>query len=245
MKRHWLFLASAAFLSSEVKAEDLPFVFQGVPQRAQSLSVFGGYSIAYGRRATPPLGPDGVEHLWFGGFHITEKISGRFLLALTTHERLEGQSVRAGGELRAVIVDKRRAGFDLGVSAGYIRELKEANLVTWALQASKEVGKVLIGTTAYFEKAFAPGRDAVDVIVTAGAAYRLSDSIGVALEYQGQDLEDLWEEEEAEGGARHLLGPSLTFSPFEGRVGLGIGAGFGLTRASPTAVGRAVFVATF
>ncbi len=238
-------LAWLALTSSPVHAEDLPFVFQAVPQTDTPGSVFGGYAVSYGRRATPPLAPDGVEHAWFAGFHALDTLSARLSATLTTLERLSGRAWRLGAEVRQVLLRRERFGVDLGVTAGYLRELDRAHVVAGSLQAAGAVGSVEVAGTVFLEKAFAAGRDAVDVIVTAGAAYPLASFASIGLEYQGQDLEDLWEREEAEGGARHLLGPTATFRLFGDRVAAGLGVAAGLTRNSPDLVARTTILANF
>jgi len=225
--------------------EDLWFVFQKVPQREAPGTVVGGYALSYGRRATPPLAPDGVEHDWFAGFQVLERLQARLNAALVTHERLSGQAWRVGGEVRALLLERERSGVDVAVTAGYLREVQNAHLITGSVQVAGAAGPVELAGTVAMEKAFAAGRDAVDVIVTSGASYAVARFASIGVEYQGQDLEDLWEREEAEGGARHLLGPSATFRFLSGRVSTGAGLGFGLTRNSPDVVVRTMFVATF
>jgi hypothetical protein len=62
------------------------------------------------------------------------------------------------------------------------------------------------------EKADAPGRDPIDLIVSAGWLHDVTPLFSVGVEAVGQDLEGFWEENEAEGGARFLLGPSVHFA---------------------------------
>lgn len=241
----WLCLGVGLSAVTSASAEELHFVFQQVPQTEAFGKGFGGYALSYGRRATPPLAPDGVEHAWFAGFHFLETLSARVSAALTTREHLTGHAWRLGTEVRQVVLRRERAGVDLGVTAGYMREIDRAHLVTGSLQAAGALGPVEVAGTLYLEKAFAAGRDAVDVIVTVGAAYPITSFASLGLEYQGQDLEDLWEREEAEGGARHLAGPTATVHFFERRVAAGLGLGAGLTRNSPDVVVRSTFLVNF
>ena len=52
------------------------------------------------------------------------------------------------------------------------------------------------------------GRDAVDFITTAGWAWRATKALAVGVEGLAQDLEGFWDPQQAEGGARILIGPS-------------------------------------
>jgi hypothetical protein len=64
-----------------------------------------------------------------------------------------------------------------------------------------------------FQKPISEGRDAVDLITSVGWARQLSRHVSLGAEAVGEDLEGFWEEEEAEGGARLLVGPSLHVAP--------------------------------
>jgi hypothetical protein len=56
-------------------------------------------------------------------------------------------------------------------------------------------------------------RDAVDLVTSVGWTRKLSRGVSLGVEAIGEDLEGFWESEEAEGGARLLVGPSLRVSP--------------------------------
>jgi len=71
---------------------------------------------------------------------------------------------------------------------------------------SKDEGRINLTTNLLFEKAFQQGRDDIDMFLTAGISYRVSGMFRSGIEYAGQDLEDIWEKEEAEGGTRHIVG---------------------------------------
>ena len=58
----------------------------------------------------------------------------------------------------------------------------------------------------------APGRDALDVLLTAGVGRRIAAHASIGIEGIGEDLEGFWDPAEAEGGARLLIGPSLHLS---------------------------------
>jgi hypothetical protein len=68
-----------------------------------------------------------------------------------------------------------------------------------------------------FQKPLASDRDAVDLITTVGWARKLTPAVALGVEGVGEDLEGFWDAEEAEGGARVLIGPSLHIAPV-GRV---------------------------
>jgi hypothetical protein len=84
-----------------------------------------------------------------------------------------------------------------------------ADVLLSRVVAGRDVHSWRLGGHMLFEKPFSAGRDPVDVILTLGVARRLTRLLHVGLEMIGEDLEGFWEVEEAEGGARLLLGPSI------------------------------------
>jgi hypothetical protein len=56
-------------------------------------------------------------------------------------------------------------------------------------------------------------RDVVDVITTMGVQRRLNEPLRIGLEAVAEDLEGLFDPEEAEGGAKLLLGPTVSLAP--------------------------------
>jgi hypothetical protein len=68
-------------------------------------------------------------------------------------------------------------------------------------------------------------RDAVDMVTTFGWSRRLQSRLAVGVEAIGQDLEGFWETDEAEGGARLLLGPSLHVQTRDGSWSASVTAG--------------------
>jgi hypothetical protein len=60
-----------------------------------------------------------------------------------------------------------------------------------------------------FEKPFEEGRDAVDLITSVGVGWKLQPALAPGVKAVGEDLEGLWEKEEAEGGASLFFGPVM------------------------------------
>jgi hypothetical protein len=56
-------------------------------------------------------------------------------------------------------------------------------------------------------------RDALDVITSVGVSRRFGRPLRVGLEAVGEDLEGIFDPNEAEGGAKLLLGPTLAIAP--------------------------------
>jgi hypothetical protein len=101
------------------------------------------------------------------------------------------------------------SGFRLAAGTGYHHEASGTSV--WI---GRLVGERVLTSTRFLgdlrlEKAFDSDRDEVDAIVTLGATRQLGRGFSGGVEIVGEDLEGLWEAEEAEGGARLLAGPSF------------------------------------
>lgn len=85
-----------------------------------------------------------------------------------------------------------------------------------------------------FEKAFDKTRDKLDFISSLGYQHRLGDQLYLGIEALGQDLEGFWEKDEAEGGAKLMLGPSVNFTPNHSKLSFTLAGGpvFYATRSS-------------
>jgi hypothetical protein len=120
---------------------------------------------------------------------------------------------------------------------------------TWGAQltaaASADAGPLRVAGNLQVEKAFASGRDSLDVMVTAGTSVRVASALRLGVEYVGQDLEGAFQQTEAEGGARSMVGPDLALDLDGGRYQLAIAGGIGLTRQTPRALVRAQLAFAF
>jgi hypothetical protein len=81
-------------------------------------------------------------------------------------------------------------------------------------------------------------------MVTAGANLRLAESLRAGIEYVGQDLEGVLEDE-AEGGARHVLGPSLSAAFLGDRLSIAAGPAVALGAAQAHLLGRIALACQF
>ena len=125
---------------------------------------------------------------------------------------------------------------DVAVSGGYLRELAGANGAWGRVAIAGDLGALRLSASALGQHVVAPNRDGVDLVMTTGASYELWQTLRLGAEYVVQDLEGAWEHDEAEGGVRHFLGPTIGVRL--GRAQLGAGPAFGLSPTSPRYLGR-------
>jgi len=130
------------------------------------------------------------------------------------------------------------------IAAGVHEGASGANGFSALFAASYDVGALKFGGNVRADKMFAEDRDEVDLFALVGVSYRVTDAIRLGAEYVGQDLEDAFTED-AEGGARHAIGPTVAFDLEGGRYQITVGSGFGLTSKSPTALVRAGLAMNF
>jgi hypothetical protein len=108
----------------------------------------------------------------------------------------------------------------------------------WAsFAAAFDVHQVRLGLTTLGEHVFAPGRDGVDVMVQAGASYRVVSWFRAGVEWVGQDLEESFDAG-SEGGARMFAGPTAAFQLLQDRLSIVAGPSVGLSTGSPKLLGR-------
>jgi hypothetical protein len=111
--------------------------------------------------------------------------------------------------------------------------------------ASYDIQRLRIAANLHLERVFASDRDAVDVLVMAGASYKMLKILRVGVEYVGQDLEGAFEDDEAEGGAHHYVGPNLALALLADQLQIVAAGAAGIgTRAQPM-VGRLAMLMTF
>ena len=136
-------------------------------------------------------------------------------------------------------------GLRVAFSAAYLRETTSANGVFLRASTTYDAGAWRFGATGVAEKVFARGRDEADVMVVLGVQREVLPQLRVGIEYVGQDLEGLIDDEEAEGGARHFLGGTLSYAFLDERFSFIAGPSAGLSGGAPTLLGRAGIVARF
>jgi hypothetical protein len=109
---------------------------------------------------------------------------------------------------------------------GIRHESSGVNVLLGRVVAGRSFDAWRLDGNALFEKPYAAlGRDALDLITTVGVSRRLFPAVYAGAELIGEDLEGFWEADEAEGGARVLIGPSLRIAPTTKRWQVSVAGG--------------------
>jgi hypothetical protein len=125
----------------------------------------------------------------------------------------------------------------LTASAGYLREMAGAN-GAWARVAfAQDLGPAVLFATVHGEHMFTAGRDAIDLMLIGGASVRVASHLRLGLEYVAQDVEAALDPEEVEG-MRHFVSPTVGLDLLDQRLSLTAGPAFGLSKTSPSEIGR-------
>ena len=130
-------------------------------------------------------------------------------------------------------------------SAGVLREISEGTGAWARVTVAQDVGRARLALTAHGEHVFAGGRDAVDLMLMAGASVTLFGPLRGGVEYVVQDLEGAIDDEEAELGVRHFVGPNLSLELDRRRLHVTAGPAIGLSYDSPRLLARAAIAYSF
>lgn len=197
-----------------------------------------------GLSADRPLPADltraGGSHALSASWSVTSRIAP--YASATVYDQGSRVNVAAGARVQLTDPASR---LRVAVLAGALREAGGNAGVQLTAAASYDAGPVRVAGNVQGEKVFAAGRDALDVLVLAGVSVKVAPAVRLGVEYVGQDLEALVDPEEAEGGARQLVGPTIAFDVDGGRYQLALGGGLGIGKQSPDAMVRARLAVNF
>ena len=117
--------------------------------------------------------------------------------------------------------------FSVAAAGGVRQERDGTRLVLGRVLAGANVtGGRMEGSLMLERAASSPVQhDAVDVVTSLGWSRRMNERFSVGVEGLGQDLEGFWNRDEADGGAKLLLGPSVHARSASGTWAASITAG--------------------
>jgi hypothetical protein len=210
--RKLLALCALVFTAAPAWAQVQPFVFTLTTLPHDGGSRVGvRYDAGYAERTAPAFGYEGLEQR-LGA----QAVLGRgFTLVAQAGIGLGGDG-ETGSILEAELLKDvlgASSPVRLALGGGIRREWTgDPTLLARASLGHAGRHSMLFGNLR-LEKPFEEGRDALDLLTSLGWHYRLGSAVQLGVEALGEDLEGFWEPEEAEGGARLFVGPSLHWSP--------------------------------
>jgi hypothetical protein len=195
--------------AAQAAAQERPFLFSISTATEQKPAVRFDYDIGVGERAFQSDVANQPEQ------RVGVQASYRRLTLLARVGIAEVgsayQSSQSWEVLYSLLGPSRRT--SLAAGGGMLHEPDGVNVWLGRIVAGRNADTWLVHGNLLFQKPIATDRDAVDLITSVGWAHKLPHGMSLGAEAIGEDLEGFWEAEEAEGGARLLVGPSFHVSP--------------------------------
>jgi hypothetical protein len=204
-------LAALLIAPGAALAQDRPFVFSTVATAAEAarrLVVdvdFGAGDQVF--RSESASGPE--QRVGVRAFLGRLEFIGQVGLASISGAYDSSQQ----GEMLVSLLPARASAVSLAAGGGLLHEAGGVNVWLGRVVAARQTTRTRLAGNLLLQKPRAVGRDALDVMTTLGWSARITDAVAVGAEAIGEDLEGFWEPDEAEGGARLLVGPSLHVAP--------------------------------
>ena len=206
-------LCALLLLPGVAAAQDRPFVFTiatAAGAAAAKPQVRIDYELGMGDQAFHQQTANGPEQR-FGVQATSGRITfiGHVGVARETGTYQSSQQ----GEVLVSLLPRSAARFAIAAGGGVLHEAGGANVLLGRIVAGHEGALTRAFGNLLVQKPFATGRDAIDVITSFGWAARVTSSLAIGVEAIGEDVEGFWNAQEAEGGSRILLGPSMHVAP--------------------------------
>ncbi len=205
---------SLLFLSfvASARAQSLGMSFFTIePTQAEAGKFYVNYESGYSLRAMHPFGEEGVEQRAGVVYGLSKRFS---FLGMASAVADQSVGLRFGSgqfELMGKIFTQEKQGLNFSASVGYLREYLGTNVLMGRLAVSRQLNRFQVQGNAIFEKPLARYRDPLDFITTFAAGYQLRANMWIGIDAIGEDLEGLVESDEAEGGAKFMVGPTALF----------------------------------
>ena len=171
-----------------------------------------------------------------GEFGVTDWMAVQAIGVLGKDYLTNAGSTGATAGLRFSLLPRSWHHVQMVLNGGWVHELSGSNGAYGRLQLGLEFGRFRAQFSTHAEHIFATGPDAVDLMLTGGMSLRLWSWLRLGVEYVGQDLEATFDPEEAEGGARHLIGPTIALALAGDQLSIVGGPAFEIGGLNPGAV---------
>ena len=207
-----LVLAAAIFVAVPAAAQDRPFLFSVSTPTDSSASTFRlEYDVGAGEQmfqsstASQPEQRVAAQASWR---RLT--VIGRFgVVAVSDAPKRSTQS----GELLVSLLDQQRFRISMAAGGGVQREADGVSVLLSRVAVAHDAPNWRLHGNVVFQKPLDPNRDSIDLAFTSGWCHTVASGVALGIEEVAEDLEGFWDPNEAEGGARILVGPSFHLAP--------------------------------
>jgi hypothetical protein len=216
-------VAAPAAAQSSGQAHDRPFLFSVSTPQPETPHVSVNVESGFGERPFDLTEADRPEQR----IGVQASIGHRFTVLGRVGIGSDKSSARTSqqGEVLYSVLQSPERQASVAAGLGVRHEAQGVNVLLGRLTAGRTFTAWRVDGNALFEKPLSIERDAVDLITTIGVARRVTSIMHVGIEMIGEDLEGFWDPNEAEGGARLLVGPSLRFAPPSAKWQIGAAGG--------------------
>jgi hypothetical protein len=205
-------LLAALALAAPAAAQDRPFVFSvtTAPDASRQPVLFS-YDVGVGESAFRSNDTGNGPEQRF----VAQASFGRWTLLGHAGLSTISGSTRGWqqGELLYSVLQQQSAGLNLAVGGGILHEAGGVNVLVARAAVGRNFDAWRLHGNLVLQAPLSGNRDEVDMMTSLGWSRRVTRSVALGVEAIGEDLEGFWESEEAEGGARLLVGPSLHVAP--------------------------------
>jgi len=208
VRRHVALLIALA-AASPAAAQERPFLFSVSTATEEKPALRFDYDLGVGERAfQSDIANQPEQRIGVQGSYGRLTFLGRLGISDTGSSYQSSQSAEA-----LISVVRPSSAIALAAGGGVLHEADGGNVLLARVVAGREAEAWRLYGNVLFQKPFSSARDSLDLITSVGWAAKLSDAVALGAEAIGEDLEGFWDTQEAEGGARLLVGPSLHVSP--------------------------------
>lgn len=202
-----------------------PFLFSKTTLTSSDVPWSIDYSASYGERVSGQFGFDGVgQQLGLKGY-LGKKFTLYGLAAFGFDPEHNVKSAQQVEIIHDFIGGTMVHGLKLGVGLGVGRDFSSVVSILSRATLSYDDINWKAGGNVLLQKSFSANRDAVDIISSIGFHHRFFGNLYGGVEAVGEDLEGFWDPEEAEGGAKLLVGPSLNMTTRDSRMSFSVSGG--------------------
>lgn len=195
--------------AAHAAAQERPFLFSIATATAQKPAVRFDYDVGVGERAfQSDVANQPEQRVGVQASYRRLTMLGRVGIAEVGSSY---QSSQSGEVLYSLLGASNPT--SLAAGGGMLHEPDGVNVWLGRIVAGRNADTWLLHGNLLFQKPMAENRDTVDLITSVGWAHKLPHAMSLGVEAIGEDLEGFWDPEEAEGGARLLVGPSLRIAP--------------------------------
>lgn len=202
-----------------------PFLFSVTTLTQEDSKWSLNYSGSYGERVQGPFGYDGVSQQVSVKGYLGKQFTLYANAGIGISRSGAVSSTQQAEILHDFIGGRRNMGLRLGLGLGINNDFSNAKSLLGRITGSFDATRFKASGNLLLEHTFTKNRDEVDVITNLGFHYRLLGRLYAGFEAVGEDLEGFWDEEEAEGGAKLMVGPSLNMTSKNSGISFSLSGG--------------------